>query len=92
MEIPFQNNHVVAVEKVAEQHIATKDCKCNTLRVISHICTKSSNSYSLDMLQVRVTALSSSVKVGSHHDVTHLHPQTVSLLSFHQVHLTIFKK
>ena len=25
------------MEKVAEQHIATKYCKCNSLRVISHI-------------------------------------------------------
>ena len=38
MEIHFQTtDHVAAVEKVAEQHIATKYCKCNSLRVISHI-------------------------------------------------------
>ena len=38
MEIHFQTtDHVVAVDKVAEQHIATKYCKCNSLRVISHI-------------------------------------------------------
>ena len=38
MEIHFQTtDHVVAVEKVAEQHIGTKYCKCNSLRVISHI-------------------------------------------------------
>ena len=38
MEIHFQTtDHVVAVEKVAEQHIATKHSKCNSLRVISHI-------------------------------------------------------
>ena len=38
MEIHFQTtDHVVAVEKVAEQHIATKYSKCNSLRVISHI-------------------------------------------------------
>ena len=38
MEIYFQtSDHVVAVEKVAEQHIATKYSKCNSLRVISHI-------------------------------------------------------
>ena len=38
MEIHFQTtDHVVAVEKVPEQHIATKYCKCNSLRVISHI-------------------------------------------------------
>ena len=38
MEIHFQTtNHVVAVEKVAEQHIRTKYCKCNSLRVINHI-------------------------------------------------------
>ena len=30
-------DHVVAVEIVAEQHIATKYSKCNGLRVISHI-------------------------------------------------------
>ena len=40
MEIHFQTtDHVVAVEKVAEQHIATKYSKCNSLRVISHIIT-----------------------------------------------------
>ena len=38
MEIHFQTtDHVVVVEKVAEQHIATKFSKCNSLRVISHI-------------------------------------------------------
>ena len=38
MEIHFQTtDHVVAVDQVAEQHIATKYCKCNSLRVISHI-------------------------------------------------------
>ena len=38
MEIHFQTtDHVVAVEKVAEQHIETKYSKCNSLRVISHI-------------------------------------------------------
>ena len=38
MEIHFQTtDHVVAVEKVAEQHIVTKYSKCNSLRVISHI-------------------------------------------------------
>ena len=40
MEIHFQTtDHVVAVEKVADQHIATKYSKCNSLRVISHIIT-----------------------------------------------------
>ena len=40
MEIHFQTtDHVVAVEKVVEQNIATKYCKCNSLRVISHIIT-----------------------------------------------------
>ena len=35
MEIHFQTtDHVVAVEKVAEQHIATNYSKCNSLRVI----------------------------------------------------------
>ena len=38
MEINFQTtDDVVAVEKVAEQHIGTKYCKCNSFRVISHI-------------------------------------------------------
>ena len=38
MEIHFQTtDHVVSVEKVAEQHIGTKYSKCNSLRVISHI-------------------------------------------------------
>ena len=38
MEIHFQTtDHVVAVEKVAEQHIETKYCKCNSLKVISYI-------------------------------------------------------
>ena len=30
-------DHVVAVEKVPEQHIGTKYSKCNSLRVINHI-------------------------------------------------------
>ena len=38
MEIHFQTtDHVVAVEKVAEQNIGTKYSKCNSLRVISQI-------------------------------------------------------
>ena len=38
LEIHLQTtDHVVAVEKVAEQHIGTKYSKCNSLRVISHI-------------------------------------------------------
>ena len=38
MEIHFETtDHVVAVEKVAEQRIATKYSKCNSFRVISHI-------------------------------------------------------
>ena len=38
MEIHFQTtDHVVAVEKVAEQHIGRKYSKCNSFRVISHI-------------------------------------------------------
>ena len=40
MEIHFQTtDHVVAVEKVVEQHIGTKYSKCNSLRVISHTIT-----------------------------------------------------
>ena len=35
MEIHFQTaDHVVAVEKVAEQHIATKYSKCNSSHII----------------------------------------------------------
>ena len=38
MEIHFQTtDHVVAVEKVAEQHIGTKYSKCNSFRVISQL-------------------------------------------------------
>ena len=38
MEIHFQTtDYIVAVKKVAEQHIGTKYSKCNSLRVISHI-------------------------------------------------------
>ena len=34
MEIHQTTDHVVAVEKVAQQHIGTKYSKCNSLRVI----------------------------------------------------------
>ena len=38
MEIHFQTaDHVVVMEKVAEQHIGTKYSKCNSFRVVSHI-------------------------------------------------------
>ena len=38
MEIHFQtSDHVVAVEKVAEEHIGTKLCSCNTFEDISHL-------------------------------------------------------
>ena len=38
MQIHFQTtDHVLAVEKVVEQHIGTKYSKCNSLRAISHI-------------------------------------------------------
>ena len=38
MEIHLQTtDHVVAVEKVAAQHIGTKYSKCNSLEVISYI-------------------------------------------------------
>ena len=49
MEIHFYTtDHVVAVEKIAEQHIGTKYFKCNSLRVISHIIKlgKRANSHS----------------------------------------------
>ena len=38
MEIHFQtSDHVVAVEIVAEQHIGTKLCSCNTFEDIRHL-------------------------------------------------------
>ena len=38
MEIHFQiTDRVVAVEKVAEHHIGTKLCSCNTFEDISHL-------------------------------------------------------
>ena len=38
MEIHFQTtDHVVSVKKIPEQHIGRKYCKCNSLRVISHV-------------------------------------------------------
>ena len=38
MEIHFQTtDHVVAAEKVPEQHIGRKYCKCNCFRVIIFI-------------------------------------------------------
>ena len=38
MEIHFQTtDHVVAAEIVAEQHIETKLCSCNTFEDISHL-------------------------------------------------------
>ena len=47
MEIHFQTtDHVVAVEKVAEQHNGTKYSKLNSLRVISHILGKSAITHS----------------------------------------------
>ena len=46
MEIHFQTTgHVVAVEKVAEQHIGTKLCSCNTFEDISHLLIDSYKSY-----------------------------------------------
>ena len=53
MKIHFQTtDHVVAVEKVAEQHIGTKYSKCNSLRVISHIFTKSINKVAITHLYI----------------------------------------
>ena len=38
MEIHFQTtDHVVAVEKVAEQYIGTQLCSCNTFEDTSHL-------------------------------------------------------
>ena len=38
MEIHLHTtDHVVAVEKVTEQHIGTKLCSCNTFEDISHL-------------------------------------------------------
>ena len=46
MEIHLQTtDHVVAVEKVAEQHIGTKLCSCNTFEDISHLLIHSYKSY-----------------------------------------------
>ena len=46
METHFQTtDHVVAVEKVAEQHIGTKLCSCNTFEDISHLLIHSYKSY-----------------------------------------------
>ena len=44
MEIHFQTtDHIVAVEKVAEQHIGRKCCICSSFRVISHIIILAKN-------------------------------------------------
>ena len=46
MEIHFQiTDHVVAVEKVAEHHIGTKLCSCNTFEDLSHLLIDSYKSY-----------------------------------------------
>ena len=46
MEIHFQTtDHVVAEEKVAEQHIGTKLCSCNTFEDISHLLIGNYKSY-----------------------------------------------
>ena len=46
MEIHLQTtDHVVAVEKVAEQHIGTKLCSRNTFENISHFLIDSYKSY-----------------------------------------------
>ena len=46
MEIHFQiTDHVVAVEKVAEHHIGTKLCSCNTFEDISHLLIGNYKSY-----------------------------------------------
>ena len=46
MDIHFQTtDHVVAVEKVAEQHIGTKLCSSNTFEDISHLLIHSYKSY-----------------------------------------------
>ena len=48
MEIHIRTtDHVVAVEKVAEQHIGTKYSKCNSLRVLSHIIILSKSATTL---------------------------------------------
>ena len=53
MEPYFQTtDHVVAAEKVAEQHTATKYCQCNSLRVIVHIFTESSNKVAITHLYI----------------------------------------
>ena len=46
MEIHFQTtDHVVAVEKVAEQHVGPKYSKSNSFRVISHIIILSKSAF-----------------------------------------------
>ena len=46
MQIHLQTtDHVVAVEIVAEQHIGTKLCSCNTFEDISHLLIDSYKSY-----------------------------------------------
>ena len=46
MEIHFHiTDHVVAVEKVAEHHIGTKLCSCNTFKDISHLLIDNYKSY-----------------------------------------------
>ena len=46
MQIHLQTtDHVVAVEKVAEQHIERKLCSCNTFEDISHFLIDSYKSY-----------------------------------------------
>ena len=73
MEIHFQTtDHVVAVEKVAEQHIATKYCKCNSLRVISHIIILGKSAITTDVIVYRGIIISPMVQVCTRYRALHL--------------------
>ena len=58
MEIHFQtSDHVVAVEIVAEQHIGTKLCSCNTFEDISHLLI-------MVIIKVAITQLAMELQLG----------------------------
>ena len=58
MEIHFQtSDHVVAAEIVAEQHIGTKLCSCNTFEDISHLLI-------MVIIKVAITQLAMELQLG----------------------------
>ena len=58
MEIHFRtSDHVVAVEIVAEQHIGTKLCSCNTFEDISHLLI-------MVIIKVAITQLAMELQLG----------------------------